>query len=68
MSKPKSVIAWMAALSIGLNSSTDFSSVTSVTAVCIVIGFFTNAFYSVVFSIKGMMRRCQRFRRKMTVP
>ena len=65
MSNPKSVIAWMAALSIGLNSNADVSAVASATAVCIVVGFITNALYSVLFSIKGMMLGYQRFRRKI---
>ena len=65
MSNPKSVIAWMAALSIGLTSTADTSSVAAATFVCIVVGFFTNGLYSVLFSFKGMMLGYQRFRRRI---
>lgn len=65
MSNPKSVIAWMAALSIGLNSNSDASSVAAATTVCIIVGFITNVLYSFIFSIKGMMIGYQRFRRKI---
>jgi len=63
MSNPKSVIAWMAALSIGISPGSDLRSVIAATAVCIVVGFFTNALYSVLFSMRGMMHGYQRFRR-----
>ncbi len=65
MSNPKSVIAWMAALSVGLSSNSDTSAVIAATIVCIVVGFITNGLYSTVFSIKGMMLGYQRFRRKI---
>jgi len=63
MSNPKSVIAWMAALSIGISPGSDLRSVIAATVVCIVVGFFTNALYSVLFSMRGMMRGYHRFRR-----
>ncbi|MFK7996684.1 MAG: LysE family translocator [Granulosicoccus sp.] len=65
MSNPKSVIAWMAALSIGLDANTDVWSVATATLVCIAVGFITNALYSFVFSIGGMMRGYQRLRRRI---
>lgn len=65
MSNPKSVIAWMAALSVGLSSNVEPSAVTAATLVCIVGGFVTNALYSIVFSVKGMMLGYQHFRRKI---
>lgn len=65
VSNPKSVIAWMAALSVGLNSNADTSVVVVATIVCIVVGFLTNALYSILFSIKGVMIGYQRFRWKI---
>ncbi len=65
MSNPKSVIAWMAALSIAVDSNDGFSSVIAATLVCIAIGFANNALYSVLFSISGMMRGYQRCRRRI---
>ncbi len=64
ISNPKSVIAWMAALSIGLDSSDGFGAVAAATFVCICVGFFVNMMYSVLFSMRGMMRgylRCRRW-------
>jgi len=63
MSNPKSVIAWMAALSVGLDANDGMGAVVAATAVCILVGFLTNAMYSVVFSIDGMMRGYRRARR-----
>lgn len=65
MSNPKSVIAWMVALSVGVNSNADASAVAAATLVCIVVGFVTNGLYSMLFSIKGMMLGYQRFRGKI---
>lgn len=66
MSNPKSVIAWMAALSVGLDSNDDIRAIATATAVCISIGFINNALYSILFSIGGMMRGYQRFRRRIS--
>ena len=63
VSNPKSVIAWMAALSVGLDANDGLAAVVAATAVCIAVGFLTNALYSVVFSIDGMMRGYRRARR-----
>ncbi len=63
LSNPKSLLAWMAALSVGLNSNDNIYSISAALAVCIGVGFFTNAMYSVLFSIDGIMQayqRCQR--------
>ena len=65
MSNPKSVIAWMAALSIGMGSNADSSAVIAATFVCIMVGFATNALYSIVFSFDGMMLVYQRLRRRI---
>lgn len=65
MSNPKSVIAWMAALSVGLDSNDGIGAVVATTAVCIGIGFMNNALYSILFSIDGMMLGYRRFRRRI---
>lgn len=64
LSNPKSVIAWMAALSMGLDPSDTVLSVVVTTLVCVVVAFFNNFSYSLVFSMGGMMavyRRCRRW-------
>ncbi len=64
LSNPKSVIAWMAALSMGLNPDDTVGSVVVTTLVCVAVAFFNNFSYSLVFSMGGMMaiyRRCKRW-------
>ncbi|MBX2835251.1 MAG: LysE family translocator [Gammaproteobacteria bacterium] len=56
LSNPKSVLAWMAALSVGLGPNTGLSLLISATMVCICVGFINNALYSICFSMTGMMR------------
>ncbi|WCN13993.1 LysE family transporter [Marinomonas mediterranea] len=63
ISNPKSVIAWMAALSIGLDANDSIWSVAAATSVCIVVGFAVNALYTLLFSMKGVMQGYQRCRR-----
>lgn len=65
MSNPKSVIAWMAALSVGLSPDAGNGAVIAATCACVVVGYFANALYSVLFSINGMMMGYQRLRRKI---
>ena len=55
ISNPKTVIAWMAALSLGLGSNDNETSLLFGVIVCIVVGFTTNALYSVFFSFNGVM-------------
>lgn len=55
VSNPKSVVAWMAALSVGLGSNDNTTALLLGVVVCIVVGFFTNALYSVFFSFNGVM-------------
>lgn len=64
-SNPKSVIAYMAALSIGLGTNAGNSSLVAATLVCMVMGFVANGLYSFLFSMKGMMFGYQRVRRKV---
>nr|WP_321250978.1 LysE family translocator [uncultured Ruegeria sp.] len=64
LSNPKSVIAWMAALSVGLGPDDGLLNLALATLTCMVVGFANNAAYSVVFSFDGMMqgyRRCRRW-------
>ncbi len=63
LSNPKSVIAWMAALSVGLRPEDGLVSVAAATLVCIVAGFANNVLYSLAFSVRGMMAAYRRFRR-----
>ncbi len=63
LSNPKSVIAWMAALSMGLDPSGSTLSVMLTTLVCVVVAFFNNLTYSLIFSLGGMMAAYRRFRR-----
>ena len=63
LSNPKSVIAWMAALSMGLDPSGSTLSVVLTTMVCCVVAFVNNLTYSLIFSMGGMMAVYSRFRR-----
>ncbi|SDX58437.1 Threonine/homoserine/homoserine lactone efflux protein [Ruegeria halocynthiae] len=65
LSNPKSVIAWMAALSVGLGPDDGLLSVAVATLICIVAGFLNNFLYSMLFSISGMMAAYRRFRRRI---
>jgi len=63
MSNPKSVIAWMAALSVGLGPKDDLAALFVATLACMAAGFLNNALYSLAFSVGGVMRVYQRIRR-----
>ncbi|MEX0282551.1 MAG: LysE family translocator [Arenibacterium sp.] len=63
LSNPKSVIAWMAALSMGLNPSDPVGAVIATTLVCVCVAFFNNFSYSMLFSMGGMMAIYARARR-----
>jgi len=65
MSNPKSVIAYMAALSLGLGSDANSLALVASTLVCIAAGFLCNGLYSFLFSMKGMMDGYRRIRRKV---
>lgn len=60
ISNPKTVIAWMAALSVGLGSNDGIFSLVSGLVVCMIVGFATNAMYSICFSYRGVMNWYQR--------
>jgi threonine/homoserine/homoserine lactone efflux protein len=64
LSNPKAVLAWMAALSVGLNSNDNAYSIALATSVCIAAGFLVYVLYSFLFSVGGVMqayRRCRRW-------
>ncbi len=63
LSNPKSVIAWMAALSMGLDAGDTVLSILATTLLCIMIAFLNNLSYSLVFSLGGMMGLYRRARR-----
>ena len=63
ISNPKTVIAWMAALSVGLGANDGFLALISGLVVCMIVGFVTNAMYSICFSYDGVMNWYQRARR-----
>lgn len=64
LSNPKSVIAWMAALSVGLDATASLPTLFAVTIVCSIAGFAANALYSLLFSIEAVMRGYIEFRRQ----
>ena len=60
LSNPKTVIAWMAALSVGMGADDNFYSLIASAFVCLLVGFFVNGMYSIVFSFGGMMSAYQK--------
>ena len=54
-SNPKTVIAWMAALSVGMGESSDFGALLAGLLVCMLAGFTVNALYSLLFSVPHIM-------------
>jgi threonine efflux protein len=63
LSNPKAVVAWMAALSMGLGQETDARAVAAATLVCMGIGFANYAGYALTFSLPGFMAGYRRLRR-----
>lgn len=63
LSNPKAVVAWMAALSVGLGADNGRSRVAIATLGCMVIGFATYAAYATAFSSAAVMRGYARARR-----
>lgn len=63
LSNPKSVIAWMAALSVGLHPGSGTQAIVTASLLCIGIGFANNAAYSLLFSFNGMMSLYSRAQR-----
>lgn len=63
LSNPKAVVAWMAALSMGLGSGDGGAQVMVATFMCIALGFANYAGYALVFSLTGVMAGYRRGRR-----
>ncbi|MEO9273274.1 LysE family translocator [Marinomonas sp. 5E14-1] len=55
LSNPKSVIAWMAALSVGMGNDGNLFTLLAAFALCVVLGFVVNSLYSICFSFSGVM-------------
>jgi len=62
ISNPKTVIAWMAALSVGLGANDGILSLIFGLLICIAVGFLTNAMYSICFSYPSVMNGYQRIK------
>ena len=63
ISNPKTVIAWLAALSVGLDAGDDIHALVAGVLVCVFVGFSVNTMYSLVFSFTGVMNIYQRISR-----
>ncbi|WP_306118768.1 MULTISPECIES: LysE family translocator [unclassified Roseitalea] len=63
LSNPKAVVAWMAALSVGLGAESGWGGVAIATGGCIMIGFAIYAAFAAAFSISAVMRCYARARR-----
>ncbi len=67
LSNPKAVVAWMAALSVGLDANANDGvwayALIAATLMCMVIGVLVYVFYAVIFSFGGIMRGYNRCRR-----
>ena len=64
LSNPKAVLAWMAALSMGLGNNNGAAELVTATVMCMVIAFGCNGFYAIVFShhsAMGVYRRSRRW-------
>ena len=63
LSNPKAVVAWMAALSMGLSQETNASMVAVATLICVGLGFVNYTGYAFTFSLPGFMAGYKRMRR-----
>ena len=63
LSNPKAVVAWMAALSMGLGSGDNAVAVLTAMLVCMALGFVNYAGYALLFSIPGVMSGYRRARK-----
>lgn len=63
LSNPKAVVAWMAALSMGMGAGDAMGGLLVATLVCMAIGFMNYAGHALAFSRAGFMRGYQRVRR-----
>lgn len=63
LSNPKAVVAWMAALSMGLGQETDAQAVAAATLICAVLGLMNYTGYALTFSLPGFMAGYRKSRR-----
>ncbi len=63
LSNPKAVVAWMAALSMGMGTGDAVGALLTATLVCMALGFLNYAGHALAFSRAGFMRGYQRARR-----
>lgn len=63
LSNPKAVVAWMAALSVGLADNDAAAQLAVSTALCMVLGFGNYFGHALAFSMPGFMAAYQRARR-----
>ncbi|MEL7253500.1 MAG: LysE family transporter [Pseudomonadota bacterium] len=65
LSNPKAVVAWMAALSVGLGTDGHLVTLVLATAGCAVIGLLIYIAYAAAFSLSMVMDGYERFRRRI---
>ncbi len=63
LSNPKAVVAWMAALSMGMGTGDGGVQLFIASLVCMALGFANYAGHALAFSRAGFMKAYQRFRR-----
>ncbi len=63
LSNPKAVVAWMAALSVGLGSGDAGSQLVVAVLLCAAIGFFNYFIHALAFSLSGFMSAYKRLHR-----
>ncbi|SFS01047.1 LysE family translocator [Yoonia litorea] len=62
LSNPKAVVAWMAALSMGLGQGAEWQMIAIATLLCMAIGFANYVGHAYAFSISGFMAAYARLR------
>ncbi len=63
LSNPKAVVAWMAALSMGMGQGGGWGTLALATGVCMLLGFANYAGHAMAFSVAGFMAAYARLRR-----
>lgn len=63
LSNPKAVVAWMAALSMGLGTGDGAAQVIAATLICVALGFLNYTAHAMAFSLSGAMTAYRRARR-----
>ena len=63
VSNPKAVVAWMAALSMGLGTENGIWELVAVTLICMVLGVINYIGHAALFSFPSIMSHYQKFRK-----